>query len=142
MAQVRPTNFMLGDEQLDFLERRGARSDKGHGPFNRSRILRRKVDLLSEMLQQANPVKSGALPEPCYRILRGVLDAPWDLKPLEITHLDRYLSMQPGLEPACAAAGIDPEELYAKLRALSFPERVSLIDLLEQDLAAASGEIA
>ena len=142
MAQVRPTNFMLGDEQLDFLERRGARSDKGHGPFNRSRILRRKVDLLSEMLEQANPVKSGALPETCYRILRGVLDSPWDLKPLEITHLDRYLSMQPGLEPACAAAGIDPEELYANLRTLSFPERVSLIDLLEQDLAAASGEIA
>ncbi|HXU46408.1 MAG TPA: hypothetical protein VN783_12850 [Thermoanaerobaculia bacterium] len=140
MAQVRPTNFMLGEEQFEFLERRGARSDKGHGPFNRSRILRRKVDLLSEILEQANPVKSGALPEACYLALRGVLDAPWDLKPREITHLDRYLSMQPGIETACQAAGLDPEELYSKLRALSFPEKVSLIDLLEQDLAATGGE--
>jgi len=135
--EKRLTTINLGAEQFAFLEKRGARSDRAHGTFNRSKILRRKVDLFSAVLERSNPLRTREFPDRFFRFIQKLVPMPWDLTPDEIAFFDHYLANRPEFEGAVRAAKIDSKDLLARLAQLSFPERVALVDLLEQHLAPA-----
>jgi hypothetical protein len=132
-AQISPADLI-------FLERRGANSHRGKGTFNRSAVLHRELQLLRELLRRYDPVKSAAMPEPMHRLAVRLLPEPWTLKPFEIDQMAALLESAPGFAEAVAAAGVDPANFLATVAALSFVEKVALLDhaLEEQAPAAAA----
>ena len=136
------TSLNLDPQHVTFLEKRGARSDKGQGTFNRSRILRRKFDLLAELLERHDPVRAKKLPRPYFDLLRLLIPEPWELRPADLVALEVLVADRPEFAEATAAAGIDPKDLLRQLKQLTFAERAAVADLLEQELAPnASGSL-
>jgi hypothetical protein len=131
-AQISPADLL-------FLERRGATSHRGKGTFNRSAVLHRELQLLRELLRRYDPVKSANMPEAMHRLAVSLLPEPWTLKPFEIDQMAALLETAPGFAEAVAAAGVDPASFLAAVAALSFVEKVALLDhALEQQAPAAA----
>jgi hypothetical protein len=129
-------------EDLVFLERRGAVSDRSRGTFNRSAVLRRELGLLRELLRRHDPRRSAAMPEAMYELAARLLPAPWSLTRFEIDQMAALLGSVPGFAAAAAAAGVDPDALLAAVGALGLGEKVALLDhaLELQAPAAAAAE--
>lgn len=130
----RLTSINFAAHHFEFLERRGARSDRAHGIFSRSNVLRRKVDLFSAMLEKSNPLQTQDFPESYVLLLGQLLPEPWKLSPNEIELLDRFVANQPKLGDLAKSANIDREDLIRRLSQLTFTERVALVDVIEQRL--------
>src|ERR1700681_4807972 len=118
----------LGPDDLRFLEGRGAVSHRGKGTFNRSAVLHRELQLLRALLRRYDPLASAALPEPMHQLAVRLLPESWSLKPLEVDHMAALLATAPGFAAETAAAGLDPGAFLKAIAALSFVEKVALLD--------------
>jgi len=133
-TEKRLTSINFASHHFEFLAKRGARSDRAHGMFSRSNVLRRKVDLFSAVLDRSNPLRTRDFPEPYVRLLGQLVPEPWTLSPDEIELFDRYIANRTELADLAKSAKIDSKDLVQRLAQLSFPERVALVDQIEQRL--------
>jgi hypothetical protein len=131
-SRTRPqlTNVQLGTEGLKLIERRGARAHRGGSAFSRSSALLRQLRLLEALLEDADP--RPRLARRVYETAIAALRRGWNLKPLEIRHLDEVLARAQGLEEALAAARLERREFLDSIKALSFAEKCALVDLAVQ----------
>jgi hypothetical protein len=134
------TTVQITAADVRFLEKRGARSHRGGGPFSRSVVLHRTLQMLGDVLEHSDPRRTRALPEAMHGVVVRVLPEPWNLKAFEVEHLATILERAPGFGAAAAAAGVDSAALLATVAALSFPEKLALLDhaLQEQGPGAAA----
>ncbi|HVT59518.1 MAG TPA: hypothetical protein VHR45_14085 [Thermoanaerobaculia bacterium] len=132
------TTVQIGTPDVVFLAKRGARSHRGGGEFNRSVVLHRSLQTLRVLLDSCDPRKSKGLAPAFVDLATSLLPAPWTLKPFEIEHLPTILERAPEFEATVAAAGVEARELLAALAALSFAEKVWLVDQAVQAQAPAA----
>ncbi len=134
------TTVQITPADVRFLEKRGARSHRGGGPFSRSVALHRALQMLGDVLDHSDPRRTRALPEAMHQAIVRVLPEPWNLKAFEVEHLATILERAPGFAAGAITAGVEPTALLATVTALSFPEKLALLDhaLQEQGPAAAA----
>ncbi len=131
------TTVGLSPGLFEFLEQRGAKSDRGKGPLNRSGMLRRKIDLLSALFERSNPLETRDFPPAYVDLLAEVLPEPWSLSSDEILLLEHVVARRPSLAKSAKARRVNVDDLVSRLAALDFAERLALVDLLEQHVARA-----
>ena len=138
------TTAQITTADLIFLERRGARSQRGPGTFGRSSVLHRELQLLRALLTHYDPRRTRGMPEEHHQLVVRLLPEPWLLRPTDVHHLANRLQEAPGFAAAAAAAGVDAAALLAAVAALDFGEKAALLDhaLQEQAPAAAAAVIA
>ncbi|HVT57505.1 MAG TPA: hypothetical protein VHR45_03820 [Thermoanaerobaculia bacterium] len=124
----RGTTLQLGAGDVAFLGRRGGRSHRGPGEFSRSAVLHWSLDQLRLFLTHHDPLKSGRLTPEQHDLAVNVLPIPWKLRPYEVEHLEGILERAPDFAAALAAKGMKAEKFLAAIRALTFPEKVALVD--------------
>jgi hypothetical protein len=134
-AQIAPADLI-------FLERRGAIADRRKGTFNRSAVLHRELQLLRELLRRNDPRTTAGMPEAMHQLAVRLLPEPWSLKPFEIDQMAALLESAPGFAAAVAAAGVDRAAFLAAVAALSFGEKVALLDHALQEQAPAAAQAA
>ncbi len=132
------TTVGLSPSLFEFLEQRGAKSDRGKGPFNRSGMLRRKIDLLSALFERSNPLETRNFPPAYVELLVEVIPEPWSLSSDEISLFEHVVARRPSLAKLAKARRVNVDDLVSRLAALDFAERLALVDLLEQRVARAS----
>jgi hypothetical protein len=117
-----------------FIERRGGRANRGGGEFSRREVLDRLLDTLRNLLEHYDPLKTGGLSSEIGKVaIRLLEDDPWKLKALEIEQLEKVLERAPDFRDALAEAGIEPVEFLRAIQALTFGEKVSLVDRAIQE---------
>jgi len=108
------------------LHERGSGSDRGP-----SEVLRRKLEILDSLVVHCDPRVTRGFPDDFYDFLVSFLTAPWSIPPDRILSLEAYVAQKPGFLAAAETAGIDPAELRAAIRGLTFAERLVLLDAAE-----------
>ncbi|MDP9121781.1 MAG: hypothetical protein M3O15_10520 [Acidobacteriota bacterium] len=110
-----------------FLEKRGARSSRGGGNFNRSRMLKQAILMLESVFQKSDP--RAKMSEELLKAAFQVLDAPWDMRTFDLEHLEVFVRTRPefgSLRPKVR------EDLVRAVGTLTFAERAALLDLALQ----------
>ncbi|MDP9120498.1 MAG: hypothetical protein M3O15_03890 [Acidobacteriota bacterium] len=111
-----------------FLEKRGARSDRGRtSRFGRSSVLARELEILDLLLERSDPVRRG-LPKAIRDLAISSLTEPWDLKADQVDHLEVTLAGLPLFAAAVAGAGLDQQAVLREVAALSLAEKYHLVD--------------
>lgn len=108
------------------LQERGAAGDRGP-----SEVLRRRLEMLDSLIIHCDPRITRGFPDAYFDFLVSYLTAPWSLPADRIMGLEAYIAQKPGFQQAAERAGIDPAELRAAIRGLSFAEKLALIDAAE-----------
>jgi hypothetical protein len=132
------TSIQIGIGDIAFLERRGARAQRGGGEFSRSVVLHRAFQTLRTLLEECDPRRTRGMPEVQHAFLTRILPQPWTLKRLEIEHLATRVEGVPGFRQAAADAGLDAAEVVAALASLTFAEKLALLDQAVQVQAPAA----
>jgi hypothetical protein len=134
------TNLQISPVDVVYLERRGARSHRGGGPFSRSVVLHRTLERLRDCLEHSDPRKTRGMSEKMHQLVVRLLPKPWELKSFEVEHLALILERAPGFAAAAAAARLDPAALLALIAEMSYAEKLALVDhaLQEQGPAASA----
>ncbi|HVT60485.1 MAG TPA: hypothetical protein VHR45_19080 [Thermoanaerobaculia bacterium] len=128
MAATKTTTLALGPVAVAVIERRGGRSNRGGGDFSRSGVLQRTLQAYGAIVERCDPRKTAGLSEAMYRLAVGLLEAPWSLRPLEVDHMGELLDESAGLEAAARGAKIDRKEFVKKISALTFAEKMAIVD--------------
>ncbi|HVT60668.1 MAG TPA: hypothetical protein VHR45_20000 [Thermoanaerobaculia bacterium] len=121
------TTIQVGGATLALLERWGARSHRGGGDFSRNVVLLRSLQALRGLVDFSDPRETAGLPEAMHRAGVELLEAPWTLKALEVNQLGEIVRRSPGLGTAARAAEVEPQELVARIAALSFAEKMAIV---------------
>jgi len=116
----------LAPELRERLEARGARSDKGHGPYNYTRQLGRTLELFDSLLAKSDPRHTHAMPKDDYELVVAALTDPPMLMAFHIAHLGDYLFELPAFRARAAELAIDPEALRDRVNAFPFAEKLHL----------------
>jgi hypothetical protein len=136
------TTIQIGRGDVVFLERRGARSHRGGDTFSRSATLQRSLATLRAVLEHCDPLRNGRISPAQRDFVVRLLPAPWAMTPFEVEHLVSYLARPRGYEEALRAAALDPVELHTALAALTFSEKMALVDQAVQAQAPAAAKAA
>jgi hypothetical protein len=126
------TTFYLDPQHVEALERRGARPDRGRGPFGRSNVLRRYLDLASCALQDSDPRVTHELPEAYLELAVELLPDAHELAPQKIRDLAHHFEHMRELHPAARAAGVSPRDFIRAMHKLPYAERFFIVDYAEQ----------
>jgi hypothetical protein len=125
----RTTSIQIEAADVAFLERRGARSQRGGGEFSRSVVLHRAIRTLGRLLEECDPRRTRRMPEAEHAFLSRILPEPWALTAYEIDQLADRMGRTPGFRAAATEAGLDPDALLATLgEALALVERALDVD--------------
>jgi hypothetical protein len=122
------STISLPSHLRDRLEARGARSDKGHGPYNYTRQLARTVELYDSVLARSDPRQTLNLPQEDYELVVELLTEPLQLTDFHILHLGDCLFDLPAFHARAGERRIDPQQLRDTLNALPYAEKVHLAD--------------
>jgi hypothetical protein len=136
---VKGINLQLGPADVVFLERRGARSHRGGGEFSRSAVLHRAIQNLRALLEDADP--RPRLPAAVFAAAVELLPTAWNLKPLEIKHLEEVLARAPEFPSVLRSGGLEARAFLDAIAALGFPEKFALVDLAVQAHAPAAAGV-
>jgi hypothetical protein len=134
------TTIQIGPGDVAFLERRGARSHRGGGEFSRSAALQRSLATLRAVLEDSDPLGHGRISAAQRDLVVRLLPAPWAMTAFEVEHLDGYLERAEGYAEALRAAGVEAGELAAAVAALTFCEKLALVDQAVQEKAPAAAD--
>ncbi|HVT19080.1 MAG TPA: hypothetical protein VHQ90_23245 [Thermoanaerobaculia bacterium] len=134
------TTIQISDSDVAFLERRGARAHRGGGEFSRSAALQRSLTTLRAVLEDSDPVRRGRISATQRDLVVRLLPAPWAMTAFEVEHLGGYLERTEGYAEALRAAGVEAAELAAALAALTFCEKMALVDQAIQEKAPAAAD--
>jgi hypothetical protein len=132
------STVQIPPEVVRFLEKRGARSQRGHSEFSRSAVLHRSMIALRTFLADCDPQMTGKLSAEQARLAVRLLPSPWRLSAFEVEHLAALLEGQPDFAAAAAEEGVETAPFLAAVAALSRPERLALIDQAVQERAPAA----
>ena len=122
------STISLPAELREALEKRGARSDKSHGPYNYTRQLTRTLELYGAVLEKSDPRQTGALPKDHYELVVEVLTDPQHLETFHIVHLGDYLCELPAFLARTRDLELDAQDLRDLLNACTFAEKLHLVD--------------
>lgn len=120
------STISLAPELRARLEARGARSDKGHGPYNYTRQLGRTLELFDSLLAKSDPRETHAMQQDDYDLVVAALTDPLALETFHITHLGDYLFQLPAFRARAGELAIDPQELRDRVNAYPFAEKLHL----------------
>jgi hypothetical protein len=118
----------LPPDVIDRLKARGARSDKTHGPYNLTQQLTRTLGLYESVVVRSDPRETQGLPEEHYELILDFLRDPQRLETFHITRLGDYLVEVPGFAQRVRDLGLDPAALAKTVNALTFAEKLHLVD--------------
>jgi hypothetical protein len=113
---------------LDRLRSRGAQSDRHHGPYNYTRQLTRTLELYGAALVRSDPRETRGLPAAHYDLVLDLLEEPERLETFHIHRLGDYLLDLPGFAARAHGAGAAAGDLAAALNAMTFAEKLHLVD--------------
>ena len=110
------------------LEKRGARSDKSHGPYNYTRQLTRTLELYGAVIEKSDPRQTRALPKAHYELVVEVLTDALDLETFHIHLLGDYLCELPAFVARIRDLELDAQDLRDVINAYTFAEKLHLVD--------------
>jgi len=125
------STISLPAELRAVLEKRGARSDKSHGPYNYTRQLARTLELYGAVIDKSDPRQTRALPEEHYELVVEVLSDPLQLETFHILHLGDYLCELPAFLARIRELGLDAQDLRDVFNACTFAEKLHLVDVAQ-----------
>jgi hypothetical protein len=132
------STISLAPELRARLEARGARSDKGHGPYNYTRQLGRHLELFDSLVAKSDPRQTHAMPQGDYDLIIAVLTDAFVLVTFHITLLGDYLFELPAFRARAAELAIDPQELRDRVNDFPFAEKLHLTQAAQIHHAAGS----
>jgi hypothetical protein len=118
----------VNDRMLDFLNRLGARSDKGRSRWSFANVVREQFDLFLASLDESDPRVTRDFPQSYYDLTVELLTEPWSLNSTTIKILDAYISTLPHLKTLLAEAHVKRETFLAAIAGLTFAERLHLVE--------------
>jgi hypothetical protein len=118
----------VNDRMLDFLNRLGARSDKGRSRWSFANVVREQFDLFLTALDESDPRLTRGFPQNYYDLTVELLTEPWSLNSTTIKILDAYISMLPNSKALLAEAHVEREAFLAAIAGLTFAERLHLVE--------------
>jgi hypothetical protein len=122
------STISLSPKLRDRLEARGARSDKGHGPYNYTRQLARTLELYDSVLVKSDPRETRDMPEKDYELVLELLTEPLALESFHIVRLGDYLFDLPAFRARARERRIDPQQFRDMLNAFPYAEKLHLAD--------------
>lgn len=122
------STISLSPKLRDRLEARGARSDKGHGPYNYTRQLARTLELYDSVLVKSDPRETRDMPEKDYEMVLELLTEPLALESFHIVRLGDYLFDLPSFRARARERRIDPQQFRDTLNAFPYAEKLHLTD--------------
>jgi hypothetical protein len=122
------STISLSPKLRDRLEARGARSDKGHGPYNYTRQLARTLELYDSVLIKSDPRQTRDMPEEHYEMVLELLIEPLALESFHIVRLGDYLFDLPAFRARARERRIDPQQFRDMLNAFPYAEKLHLTD--------------
>jgi hypothetical protein len=122
------STISLSPKLRDRLEARGARSDKGHGPYNYTRQLARTLELYDSVLVKSDPRETRDMPEKDYEMVLELLTEPLALESFHIVRLGDYLFDLPAFRARARERRIDPQQFRDMLNAFPYAEKLHLAD--------------
>lgn len=125
---------------LRFLEKRGALSNRGARTFSRSAVLNREMQFLRALLVHYDPHRTGAMSEEMVALVARLLPDPWLITAATVENLALRVQEAPSFAAKVKEAGIDPADLVAAVAALSFVEKMALLDQALQHQAPAAAQ--
>jgi hypothetical protein len=131
-------SLQISAAHAKYLERRGGRSHRGRGAFNRSVVLGRLLDSHRLYQEFTDPRQTRGMPEELHALVIRLLPEPWTLRRFEIQKLEHVLEDTPGFAAAVTAAGVDPAVLLAAIAAATPAEKLTLVDHAIQHQAPAA----
>jgi hypothetical protein len=126
------TSVNLPAENVRMLEERGGQPDRSRGPLNQSAMLARHLDFYAGSLESSDPRASSGFPEAFFELTIDLLADPWQIRASHIEVLDRYLVRQRRFAELAARHRVDPAAYEAAIRALSYSQRIYLVDAAER----------
>ena len=114
------------------LEARGARGDKGHGPYNYTRQLSRTLELFDSVVARSDPRQTRDLPEEHYELVLELLTDPLELDGFYIARLGDYLFELPAFRAGAPERQLDPRQFRDTLNALPYAEKLHLADAAQR----------
>ena len=138
MPRPRPSRstVSLPPEVRQRLEARGARSDKGHGPFNYTRQIARTIAFYDQLHLASDPRRTQGMREEDYDLVVAALENPLAMGGHEVSLLGQYLLRQPAFLGAARERGVDAAALARTLNAYPFPEKLHLVNTAQARTAA------
>jgi len=122
------STISLSPKLRDRLEARGARSDKGHGPYNYTRQLARTLELYDSVLIKSDPRQTRDMPEEHYEMVLELLTEPLALESFHIVRLGDYLFDLPAFRARARERRLDPQQFRDTLNAFPYAEKLHLAD--------------
>ncbi len=110
------------------LETRGARSDKGHGPFNYTNQLIRTMELYDSVLGRSDPRRTAGMPPDHYELVLEILTEPLELEDFHILRLGDYLFELRAFQDQARQRQLDPRPFCDALNNYPFAEKLHLVD--------------
>jgi hypothetical protein len=122
--QIRPS-----PELIEFLNRLGARPDRGGSAFGLSNVMRQQLALFLAVIEESDPRKSRPpFPQEFYDLTIDVLAQPSMLNADLIRLLDGYIARQAPLSSLLEQRGLERSAYLEAIAGLDFPERVHLVE--------------
>jgi hypothetical protein len=115
-------------EMVDFLNRRGARPDRGRSAFNLTNVMLRQFELFMASIDESDPRGTRGFSQAYYDLTIELLVQPWTLNADSIRLLDSYLGRQPHFARFLAEAGVERAAYLKAIAELSFAERLHLVE--------------
>jgi hypothetical protein len=115
-------------DMVDFLNRRGARPDRGRSPFSLTNVMRQQFELFMASIDESDPRLSRGFPQEYYDLTIELVTQPWTLNADAIRLLDHYLGRQPHLNYLLEQIGADRKAYLAAIAKLNFSERLHLVE--------------
>jgi hypothetical protein len=110
------------------LEARGARSDKGHGPFAYTAQLARTLELYDSVLGKSDPRHTAGMTSDHYELVLDILTDPLALAEFHILRLGDYLFELAAFKALAHQRQIDPRQFCDTLNGYPFAEKLHLVD--------------
>ncbi len=114
-------------ELVRFLNRQGARPDRGRSTFSLTNVMRRHLDLFLASNEESDPRLNG-FPQEYYDLTVEVLAHPWTINADIIRLLDGYIARQAHLPYLLEQAGVERAPYLQAIAELRFPERLHLVE--------------
>jgi hypothetical protein len=115
-------------EMVDFLNRRGARPDRGRSPFSLTNVMRQQFEFFMASIDESDPRVARDFPQEYYDLTVEAIAQPWTLNADTIRLLDGYLGRQAHLNYLLEQAGLDRKAYLAAIAELTFSERLHLVE--------------
>jgi hypothetical protein len=113
---------------IDFLNRRGARPDRGRSTFSLTNVMRHQFELFMASIDESDPRLSRDFPQEYYDLTIELLARPWTLNADIIRLLDGYIARQAHLPHLLEQAGVERSAYLKAIAELSFSERLHLVE--------------